>query len=377
MAILQIQNITKEFEDNLVVNDISLTINTGEFFTLLGPSGCGKTTLLRMIAGFVTPDSGNILLEGKDITALPPEDRPLHTIFQSYALFPHMSVFDNIAFPLRMANWEKGKIKEQVEELLDDVQLTKFINRYPHELSGGQKQRVAIARSLVDRPKILLLDEPLSALDARLREHMHVELVKLQEETGVTFIYVTHDQNEALALSSRIAVMNLGKVEQLDKPQDVYSYPSTYFVADFLGKCNLLEAKVLAIKPDENLITLKVAGVLEFDLEVENITLYEVKQTGWFSIRPEKIKAKKQEPDNEDLFYATATVKGYYYYGDATLYEFLLENGVKIQAMLANIKVEQASFYNEQSKIIITFDPRAGNFLVNYLKLMLKMFKIT
>ncbi len=173
MTILEIQNVSKVFEDNLVVDNISLNINQGEFFTLLGPSGCGKTTLLRMIAGFTRPDSGKILLDGVDITNLPPEKRPLHTIFQSYALFPHMSVFDNVAFSLKMAKWDKSKSVAQVEELLEDVQLTKFAKRYPHELSGGQRQRVAIARALVDRPRLLLLDEPLSALDARLREHMH------------------------------------------------------------------------------------------------------------------------------------------------------------------------------------------------------------
>ena len=362
MAILEIKNISKVFEDNLVVDNISLNINQKEFFTLLGPSGCGKTTLLRMIAGFTKPDSGIILLDGIDITNLPPEKRPLHTIFQSYALFPHMTVFDNIAFPLKMAKWNKSKLIEQVEELLEDVQLTKFAHRYPHELSGGQKQRVAIARSLVDRPRILLLDEPLSALDARLREHMHVELVKLQEETGVTFIYVTHDQSEALALSSRIAVMNLGKVEQLDTPQDVYSKPETYFVADFLGKCNLLSAEVLAI--NHNIVTLKVADILEFDLIIDEVENIIVGQKGWYSIRPEKVKAKRQDPDDEDLFSVKATVKGYYYYGDGTLYEFLLANGTKIQSMLSNNKATQASFFNDNSDVIIAFEPESGKFLV-------------
>ncbi|MFN8769751.1 MAG: ABC transporter ATP-binding protein [Neisseriaceae bacterium] len=364
MAILQIKNVSKVFEGNLIVKDISLDIDQGEFFTLLGPSGCGKTTLLRMIAGFLSPDSGHILLDGVDITGLPPEDRPLHTIFQSYALFPHMTVWNNIAFPLKMAKWEKNKIQSQVEELLEDVRLSEFANRYPHELSGGQRQRVAIARSLVDRPRLLLLDEPLSALDARLRQHMHVELVKLQEETGVTFIYVTHDQSEALALSSRIAVMNLGKVDQLDKPQNVYSYPSTYFVADFLGKCNLLDAEVLAINSEEKLLTLKIVDILEFDIKLESVDGYYIGQKGWYSIRPEKIKAKRFKPDDDDLFFVKATVQGYYYYGDDTLYEFLLDNGIKIQAMLANTKVEQVHFYPEESQVIITFDPQAGNFLI-------------
>ncbi|MFN7093787.1 MAG: ABC transporter ATP-binding protein [Burkholderiales bacterium] len=362
MAILEIQNVSKKFEDNLVVNNISINVEQGEFFTLLGPSGCGKTTLLRMIAGFSTPDSGRILLDGKDITPLPPEKRPLHTIFQSYALFPHLSVFDNIAFPLKMAKLDKAKIKDQVEEVLDDVQLTKFAKRYPHELSGGQRQRVAIARSLVNRPKLLLLDEPLSALDARLREHMHVELVKLQEETGVTFVYVTHDQHEALALSSRIAVLNFGEVEQLDKPQFIYTKPRTYFVADFLGKCNLLPAEVVAVAGDS--ISLKVADVLEFDLVLADDELIHVGQKGWYAIRPEKIKANRHKPDDDGLVMVNALTKGYYYYGDGTLYEFALPNGAKLQAKLANLRTEQASFFNDEEAVFVSFNPQAGNFLV-------------
>ncbi len=367
MAMLDIQNVSKTYEDNLIVNNISLTINAGEFFTLLGPSGCGKTTLLRMIAGFVTPDSGKILLDGKDITHLAPEKRPLHTIFQSYALFPHMTVYDNIAFPLKMAKWEKVKLNEQVLELLEDVRLTKYMSRYPHELSGGQRQRVAIARSLVDRPKLLLLDEPLSALDARLREHMHVELVKLQEETETTFIYVTHDQGEALALSNRIAVLNHGKIEQLDKPQMVYTRPDTHFVADFLGKCNLLRAEILGIDYEGKYLKLRVADSLEFDLfdlDVDTPNMYFVGQIGWYFIRPEKISAKKTDIDDEDLFSARVFVKGYYYYGGETLYEFLLENGTKIQAMLSNTKTEQSKFYTEESLVYVAFDPQAGNFLI-------------
>jgi spermidine/putrescine transport system ATP-binding protein len=362
MALLEIQNVTKQFDDNLVVNNISLSIQQGEFFTLLGPSGCGKTTLLRMIAGFNTPDSGKIILEGQDITNMPPEDRPLHTIFQSYALFPHMTVYDNVAFSLRMAKWNKTKIKAQVEELLDDVRLSKFAMRYPHELSGGQRQRVAIARSLVDRPKLLLLDEPLSALDARLREHMHVELVKLQEETGVTFVYVTHDQHEAMALSSRIAVLNFGEIEQLDEPQIVYARPKTYFVADFLGKCNLLPAEILGKRG--NTLHLSVAGSMEFETSQDNADEFEVGQKGRYSIRPEKIHARYNDKlDDDSLYIKEASVKGYYYYGDATLYEFLIDNKVKIQAMLPNTKTHMAKFFAEEQNIYISFDPQAGDFL--------------
>lgn len=362
VAILEIKNVTKKFGDNLVVDDISINIEKGEFFTLLGPSGCGKTTLLRMIAGFSVPDNGQILLDGKDITSLPPEKRPLHTIFQSYALFPHLTVFENIAFPLKMANWEKSKISTQVEELLEDVQLTKFKERYPHELSGGQKQRVAIARSLVDRPKLLLLDEPLSALDARLRVHMHVELVKLQEETGVTFVYVTHDQQEAMALSTRIAVLNHGKIEQLDKPDMVYSKPKTYFVADFLGKCNLIKAEVLAIGHEE--VTLKVADSLEFTIKDSESKSYTIGQIGWYSLRPEKIKLSKEVTAVDQNCSVKAVVNGFYYYGDGTLYELNISNGTKFQVMLSNTSSDEVKFFSDNSEVYIAFDPDAGNFLV-------------
>lgn len=361
MPILEIQNITKQFGDHLIVNDISLSVEKGEFFTLLGPSGCGKTTLLRMIAGLNMPDSGKIILEGQDITNLPPEDRPLHTIFQSYALFPHMTVFENIAFPLKMIKWDKNKINLQVEELLDDVQLTKFAKRYPHELSGGQRQRVAIARSLVDRPKLLLLDEPLSALDANLREHMQIELVKLQEETGITFVYVTHDQQEAMALSSRMAVLNFGEIEQLDLPQVVYTRPKTYFVADFLGKCNLLPAEILA--KNGNHLRLLVADHMEFETSQDNAHEFSVGQKGHFAIRPEKIYANRQNQNDEDLFSQNAQVKGYYYYGDSTLYEFLINGNIKVQAMLSNSKNQTIKFFGEEENVVISFDPHAGDFL--------------
>jgi spermidine/putrescine transport system ATP-binding protein len=361
LAILEIKNVTKKFGDNLVVDDISINIEKGEFFTLLGPSGCGKTTLLRMIAGFTVPDSGQILLDGQDITKLPPEKRQLHTIFQSYALFPHLTVSENIAFPLKMAGWDKVKIAAQVEELLEDVQLTKFKDRYPHEMSGGQKQRVAIARSLVDRPKLLLLDEPLSALDARLRVHMHMELVKLQEETGVTFVYVTHDQQEALALSNRIAVLNRGNVEQLDKPDIIYSKPKTYFVADFLGKCNLLKAEVLGTTNDR--VKLRVADSIEFSIQDAESGNYSIGQIGWYSLRPEKIKLSSGGFSDSSLNVLKSTVNGFYYYGDGTLYELTLGNNTKVQVMSTNYDSNEVKFFGDNSEVFIAFDPEAGNFL--------------
>ena len=217
--VLEVIDVSRRFGDFVALDQVSLEINAGEFFTLLGPSGCGKTTLLRMIAGFDQPDNGDIRLDGQSLLALPPEKRPIHTVFQSYALFPHMTVAQNIGFPLRMAKLSQKEIDYRVAEVLDDVRLPDKARHYPDELSGGQKQRIAIARALVNRPRLLLLDEPLSALDAKLKEQMQIELINLQKEVGITFVYVTHDQGEALALSHRIAVMNQGQISQVDVHQ--------------------------------------------------------------------------------------------------------------------------------------------------------------
>src|SRR5437762_11611936 len=246
MALLEIRNVTRRFGAFTAVDNVSLAIEAGEFFTLLGPSGCGKTTLLRMIAGFDLPDGGSILLNGNDLADRPPEERPVRTVFQSYALFPHMTVEGNIAFPLQMTKTPAAEVPAKVEGALEDVRLTGFGKRYPHELSGGQKQRVALGRALVTHPTVLLLDEPLAALDAKLREEMQIELINLQKEVGITFVYVTHDQTEALTLSHRIAVMNKGRVEQVDEPSKIYGFPRTRFVADFIGHCNLFSGQVAA-----------------------------------------------------------------------------------------------------------------------------------
>jgi spermidine/putrescine transport system ATP-binding protein len=264
MALLEIQGVTRRFGDFTAVDNVSLGIEAGEFFTLLGPSGCGKTTLLRMIAGFDLPDGGRILLNGKDLADTPPELRPVRTVFQSYALFPHMTVEGNIAFPLKMAKTPGHEIPAKIEAALQDVRLSGFAKRMPQELSGGQKQRVAIARALVTHPTVLLLDEPLAALDAKLRQEMQIELIDLQKEVGITFVYVTHDQTEALALSRRIAVMNRGRVEQVDEPSNIYNFPRTRFVADFIGHCNLLTGSV---KNNANgVVTLDVEGLGAVDV---------------------------------------------------------------------------------------------------------------
>lgn len=357
MALLEIRNVVRRFGDFTAVNDVSLSINEGEFFTLLGPSGCGKTTLLRMLAGFEQPDSGDILLDGKDMTCLPPEKRPLHTVFQNYALFPHMTVTDNIAFPLKMAGVPREQIRERVKEVLEDVHLGNFEQRFPHELSGGQKQRVAIARALVNRPRLLLLDEPLAALDLKLREQMQIELINLQKEVGVTFVYVTHDQGEALALSHRIAVMNKGKVEQLDLPENIYSYPNNRFVADFIGTCTLLECHVREV--GERLqLELVGAGMVEAPLADA-----EVGQVGTLAVRPEKIRIGNSltVQEGESLFHGT--VHDSLYMGDVTIYFVELANGMIVEALLPNSAPGITKFFEVGDAVDIAWRFDAGRYL--------------
>jgi len=239
---IRLIGLTKRFADVTAVDHVDLEIDAGEFFSLLGPSGCGKTTTLRMIAGFEQPSEGRILLDGTDVAYTPPHKRNVNTVFQNYALFPHLDVFDNVAFGLRRAKRPKSEVKERAQQALELVQLSGFEGRKPSQLSGGQQQRVALARALVLNPSVLLLDEPLGALDAKLRKTLQIELKTLQREVGITFIYVTHDQEEALTMSDRLAVMHGGKVEQIGGPQDVYEDPETLFVADFLGVSNLMDA---------------------------------------------------------------------------------------------------------------------------------------
>jgi spermidine/putrescine transport system ATP-binding protein len=242
---VQLRALTKRYDDFLAVDAIAATINPGEFFSLLGPSGCGKTTTLRMIAGFVRPTAGEILLDGVDVAQVPPHRRNVHTVFQNYALFPHLDVFDNVLFGLKRKKVSKDEAKRRAHEAIELVELTGFEHRKPSQLSGGQQQRVALARALVLRPAVLLLDEPLGALDAKIRKQLRLELKSLQEEVGITFVFVTHDQEEALSMSDRVAVMSKGKIEQIGTPSEVYEDPATVFVADFLGISNLMDGAVL------------------------------------------------------------------------------------------------------------------------------------
>jgi spermidine/putrescine transport system ATP-binding protein len=251
-AAIELEQVEKHYGAHAAVDGVTLAIGEGEFFSLLGPSGCGKTTTLRMIAGFVEPDVGRILLHGDDVTSVPPNRRPVNMVFQQYALFPHMSIYDNVAFGLSVKRVPRRDHRERVNEMLRVVALEGFEHRRPRELSGGQQQRVALARALVNRPAALLLDEPLGALDVKLRRHMQLELKRIQHELGTTFVYVTHDQEEALAMSDRIAVMNGGQVEQVGTPREIYETPASAFVADFVGTVNVLDigAGEISVRPE-------------------------------------------------------------------------------------------------------------------------------
>jgi spermidine/putrescine transport system ATP-binding protein len=284
---VQLDQVIKEFGNYTAVDSVSIDIKQGEFLTLLGPSGCGKTTTLRMIAGFELPSRGTILLDGERVESKQPYERDVNTVFQNYALFPHMSLSENVAFGLKMKKVPKHIIKERVMEALRLVQLEHLASRKPDQISGGQKQRVAIARALVNDPKVLLLDEPLGALDLKLRKQMQLELKHLQQKLGITFVYVTHDQEEALTMSDRIAVMNKGKIEQIGSPHEIYETPKTKFIADFIGETNLFEGTVSEIHGDSVVLDLEGSEIPSKNQELS------VGQTVYLAIRPERIKLKQ------------------------------------------------------------------------------------
>jgi len=358
MALLEVQNVTRRFGDFVAVKNVSFSVKSGEFFTLLGPSGCGKTTLLRMIAGFDLPDEGAIVLDGVDLKDTPPEQRPIHTVFQSYALFPHMTVAQNIAFPLKMADKPEAEIKSKVRDALEQVKLTDKGHRYPHELSGGQKQRVALARGLVNRPRLLLLDEPLGALDAKLREQMQIELIRLQRDVGVTFVFVTHAQAEALALSHRIAVMNEGVIEQMDEPDRLYSFPRNRFVADFIGHVNMLDA------------TVRTAGA-QLGLDLDRLGPITTRGRdgvaagthGAFIIRPEQVAIRAAGEPSPDPNQFEGVVHDLLYIGDVTTYMVDLPNGARIEALLPNSAPGLAKFFEVGDPVRVSWKAEAGAFL--------------
>ncbi|TDR31155.1 ABC transporter ATP-binding protein [Hydromonas duriensis] len=331
-SFLSIENLEKKFGDHIAVNKVSIDIGKGDIFALLGSSGCGKSTLLRMLAGFETPTSGRILLEDKDITAIPPYLRPINMMFQSYALFPHLSVWDNIAFGLRRDGLPKDVIANKIEHMLKLTQLSKYAKRKPHQLSGGQQQRVALARSLAKEPQLLLLDEPLGALDKKLREETQLELVNIIEKVGVTCVMVTHDQEEAMTMASRIAVMSEGRFLQVGSPREIYEMPQTEFVADFIGNVNLFQ---------DGEITVETPTHAEVQTEdalhvIDHAIAGELGGKLTIAIRPEKMELSRNAPEQRGN-QCHGVIKEMAYYGSDTLYHIQLDNtGKMIKVQIAN-----------------------------------------
>jgi putrescine transport system ATP-binding protein len=331
---LRIREVTKHFGELYAVDNVSIDIYRGEFFALLGPSGCGKTTLLRMLAGFEAPTSGRIEIDGQDMAPVPPWRRPVNMMFQSYALFPHMSVADNIAFGLRQDRVPREEIRRRVDEALALLRLEGFGGRRPERLSGGQRQRVALARALVKRPKLLLLDEPLGALDKKLRERTQFELVNIQESLGITFVIVTHDQEEAMTVSTRMAVMNEGQAVQVGTPSEVYEYPASRFVADFIGDVNVLEARVVATDESRMRLASAEAGC---EIEADRAIAAPAGETVFVAVRPEKFELLTQPPPVTDTNCMTGTVVDIGYLGDVSIYHVRIEPGGKVvRATVAN-----------------------------------------
>ena len=331
---IKIRNVTKKFGEFTAVDNIDLDIYKGELFSLLGGSGCGKTTLLRMLAGFEPPSSGTIYIDGVDMTDVPPYARPINMMFQSYALFPHMTVEQNVAYGLKRDKIPKDEITRRVDEILSMVELSDFIKRKPHQLSGGQRQRVALARALVKRPKVLLLDEPLGALDKRLREQTQFELINIQDQLGVTFVVVTHDQEEAMTLSTRMAMMDAGKFQQIGTPTEVYEYPESRLVANFIGSANMFEGRVSQSGPDHVVVTSKELGV-EFNTEHTNSIIEGTKV--WIAVRPEKITLSKTPLD-----VTTNQLKGVVvdigYHGKTSTYRIRISNDQIIEVSVPSQK---------------------------------------
>ena len=330
-AFLQIQDVVKDFGGHLAVNHVSLEIAKGEIFALLGSSGCGKSTLLRMLAGFETPTSGRIVLDGQDLASLPPYQRPMNMMFQSYALFPHLTVWDNIAFGLHREGQPSDKVAARVEAMLKLVQLGKYAKRKPHQLSGGQQQRVALARSLAKQPQLLLLDEPLGALDKKLREETQIELVNIIEQVGVTCVMVTHDQEEAMTMASRIAVMSEGKFLQVGAPADIYETPATRFVADFIGNVNLMDGTLDIDAKDHCVI-----GSADCKHYVgHGITGTEGMAVS-VALRPEKIALTREAPGESEFNAVQGTIKELSYFGSFTVYHLTLASGALLKVSQAN-----------------------------------------
>ncbi len=331
--LLRIEGVSKGFPGGAGVECLSLDIHESEFFALLGPSGCGKTTLLRLLAGLETPDSGRILLDGRDLAAVPVYRRPINMMFQNYALFPHLNVENNVAFGLKQDGLPKPEIAMRVAQMLAAVRLEGYGKRKSHQLSGGERQRVALARSLVKRPRVLLLDEPLAALDKKLRGETQFEIMRLQEQFGLTFIIVTHDQQEAMTVADRIAVMNDGRLIQVGTPAEIYEQPNSRWVADFIGEVNLIEGRVLGREGDALSISSADAGRLRAAPAGEGKPCDAV----WVALRPEKVRISRSPPAQENENCVAGQVASIGYLGDLSIYRVRLEGGFVMKAALANV----------------------------------------
>jgi putrescine transport system ATP-binding protein len=349
---VEVERVTKSFGDFKAVDDVSLKIYKGEIFCLLGASGCGKTTLLRMLGGFEIPSSGRIFIDGEDMTGVPPYERPVNMMFQSYALFPHMTVEQNVAFGLKQDGVAKTEIAERVATMLELVKLGGLGKRKPHQLSGGQKQRVALARSLVKRPKLLLLDEPLGALDKKLREHTQFELVSLQDKLGVTFIVVTHDQEEAMTLASRIGVMNHGEIVQAGTPSEIYEFPGSKFVADFVGSVNIFEGKLIEDEPEHVRIASDELGATIY---VSHGISAPPEAIVWAAIRPEKVFMSTAQPEGKDNVVRGA-VQDIAYLGDLSIYLVKLATGKVVRVTQPNTS-RHAEAITWDQQVYLSWDP--------------------
>ncbi|THF58949.1 ABC transporter ATP-binding protein [Ollibium composti] len=352
---IHFDKVTKKFGDFTAVNDLSLAVYEREFFALLGASGCGKSTLLRMLAGFEEPTSGRIMLDGQDLAGIPPYRRPVNMMFQSYALFPHMSVEKNIAFGLKQEGMPKAEIDKRVAEMLKLVKLEPFAKRKPHQLSGGQRQRVALARSVAKRPKVLLLDEPLGALDKKLREETQFELMDLQQELGLTFVVVTHDQEEAMTMADRIAIMDKGQVMQVATPAEVYEAPASRFVANFVGNVNMFEGKVA----ERSGSSVRITGGTGAQIMVENAGEAAKDADVAFAIRPEKIRVSSKRPADA-VNALQGEVYDIAYLGDMTVYHVRLDDGQMVRAATMNATRVVDDPLTWDDKAWISFRPDAG-----------------